>query len=252
MRIAVFVKQVVDVRTVRIDGQTGKPKVADAPVMNSADAHAVNAAIDLKELAGGEITAVSLGPKGARDVLVSALATGADQAIHVVSDETAAADSLATARALAGAVRDEGFDVLFAGHRSDDSETTQVGMQIAAVLGIPHLSGVMTVAVEGEALQVQRDADGFPEDLTVSTPVMLILKESEEAPKRHPSLRGMMQARRKPVREVAPEVPMTSALTWSGPMGRRVSADRILLEGVPADEAASQLAAWLREHRLVG
>ena len=252
MRIAVFVKQVVDVRTVRIDGQTGKPKVADAPVMNTADAHAVNAAIDLKEIAGGEITAVSLGPKDVLDVLVSALATGADQALHVASDETSTADSLATAQALASAVRDEGFDVLIAGHRSDDTETAQVGMQIAEVLGIPHLSGVMTVAADGESLQVQRDADGFPEVLTVQTPVVLITKESEEAPKRHPSLRGMMQAKRKLVREVEADVPMTSALSWSEPMGQRVSADRILLEGVPAEDAAVQLAAWLREHRLVG
>ncbi len=252
MKIAVFVKQVVDVRTVRIDGQTGKPKVSENLVINTADAHAISAAIDLKELGGGEVTAIGLGPKSAREVLVGALATGADHAIHVVCDEMNRADSLTTARALAGAVREEGFDVFVAGHRADDFATGQVSLQIAELLGIPHLSGVMRVELDGESLRVERDVDGFPEDIQVHTPVMLVLKESDDAPKRHPSLRGMMQAKRKPLREAEPAVPMTTALAWTEPMGQRVSADRILLEGEPAEEAAVKLAAWLREHRLVG
>ena len=252
MKIAVFVKQVVDVRTVRIDGQTGKPTVSDTPVMNSADQHAVSAAIDLKELSGGDVTAVTLGPRAAREVLVAALATGADEALHVICDDAGQADSLATARALAGAVREAGFDILIAGHRADDYATGQVGIQIAEVLGIPHLAGFMSAELDGESLRVQCDADGFPEELEVQMPVMLILKEPEEAPKRHPSLRGMMQAKRKPLREVEPAVHLTTTLTWTEPVGQRVSADRILLEGVPAEEAAAKLAAWLREHRLVG
>jgi electron transfer flavoprotein beta subunit len=252
MKIAVFVKQVIDVRTVRIDGQTGKPKVGENRVINTADAHAVSAAIDLKESGRGVVTAIGLGPKSARDVLVGALATGADEAIHVVTDEVGRADSLSVARALAGAARDDGFDVLVAGQRADDYATGQVGLQIAEELGIPHLSGVITVEVDADSLRVQRDVDGFPEEIQVQTPVLLILKDADGPPKRHPSLRGMMQAKKKPLREIEPSNPMTTALAWTEPMGQRVSADRILIEGVPAEEAAAKLAAWLREHRLVG
>lgn len=252
MKIAVFVKQVVDVRSVRIDGKTGEPKIAADPVMNSGDAHAVSDAIDLKEQGGGEVTAVGLGPKGAREELVEALATGADNAIHIVSDEAAQADGLSTARALAAAVRDGAFDLLIAGHKTDDYGAGQVGVQIAEELGIRHISSVTNMTVESGRLHVTRDADGFPEDFDVETPVLLILAYRDESPKRHPSLRGMMQAKRKPVHEVEASVPLTSALTWSEPMAQRVSADRILLEGEPAEEAAAKLAAWLREHRLVG
>lgn len=252
MKIGVLVKQVVDVRTVRIDSQTGTPKVGDKPVMNTADARAVAWTVDLKEAAGGEIAAITLGLKASREVLVGALATGVDQAIHVVAEDAGKGDSLAVARALADAVRDEGFDVLVAGYRSDDDATGQVGIQLAELLGIPHIAGVLTVAADGETLRVERDVDGFPEEIEIAGPVLLILKESEEAPTRHPSLRGMMQAKRKPLREVEASVPMTSSLTWSAPMGQRVGVDRILLDGVPADEAAAKLAAWLREHRLVG
>lgn len=252
MKIAVFVKQVVDVGSVRIDSKTGVPNIGEKPVMNISDAHAVSEAIDLKEETAGEVTAVGLGLKSAREELVEALATGADSALHIVCDAVDASDSLWTARAIAGAVRDEGFDVLFAGQRADDYGTGQVGLQIAEELGIHHLSSVTKVAVKGDGLQVTRDADGFPEELDVETPILLILSPSEDGPRRHSSLRGMMQAKRKPVREVEPTVPPASALVWSPPMAQRVSADRILLEDQPAEEAAAKLAAWLREYRLVG
>jgi electron transfer flavoprotein alpha/beta subunit len=81
---------------------------------------------------------------------------------------------------------------------------------------------------------------------------MLILAEWDDAPKRHPSLRGMMQAKRKPVQEVAASEEMSTPLQWSEPTAQRTSDDQIILEGEPAEEAAAKLAAWLREHRLVG
>lgn len=252
MKIGVFVKQVVDVASVRIDTATGAPTMAAKPVMNTADARAVAWAVDLRGHLGGQVFAITLGPVGAREVVTSALATGVDVGIHVISDDVEKGDSLAVARALAGAVGGEGFDVLVAGSRSDDDATGQVAIQVAEMLGRSHLSGVISVAREDDGLTVHRDVDGFPEDIAIAPPVVVILKESDEAPTRHPSLRGMMQAKRRPVREVTAAAEMTTPLTWSAPMGQRVNAERILLEGEPAGEAAAKLAAWLREHRLVG
>lgn len=252
MNIGVLVKQALNVRSVQIDGKTGKPSFGEGPVMNSNDAHAVSEAVDLREATGGELTAVTLGPASACEVLVSALATGVDKAIHITEDEVEEGDALATARALAEVLKDRELDVIVAGTASDDFGPGQVGVQVAELLGLPHVSGVVNAVVEDGTLKVTHDVDGFPEEATVGTPVVLVYKQSDEGPKRHPSLRGMMQAKRKPVEEVANGVAMTSQLSWSDPAASRLSADRIMLEGEPAEEMAAKLAAWMREHRLVG
>jgi electron transfer flavoprotein beta subunit len=252
VKIAVFVKQAEDVRSVRIESGTGNAKTSGEPVMNPADAHAVSDAIDLKETSGGEVVAVTLGPATARDVVVDAMATGADGGIHVVANDAAKGDSRVTANALADAVRDGGFDIYLTGHSAVDFGAGQVHVQVAEALGIPHIANVVSVAVNGRTLTIQRDLDGFADELEVQAPVMLILAERDEAPKRHPSLRGMMQAKRKPVQEVAASATMSTPLQWSEPTAQRTSADQIILEGEPAGEAAAKLAAWLREHRLVG
>lgn len=252
MKIAVLVKQVVDIRSVRINSKTGEPTIANDPVMNTSDAYAVSAAIDLREASSGDVTAVGLGPKAAREELVEALATGADEALHLICNDMENSDSLSTARALAEGLRDEGFDVVIGGQMADDFGAGQVGVQLAEELGIRHIAAVKKISVDNGALHVVRDVDGFPEETQVETPVVLLLSPDEDAPRRHASLRGMMQAKRKTVREVESTVDMATPLSWTKPMAQRVSADRILLEGEPAEEAALKLAAWLRENRLVG
>lgn len=252
MKIAVFVKQVADARTVNIQAGTGEARTSGEPIMNPADAVAVSEAIDLKEVVGGEVTAVTFGPKAAREVLVQALATGADSALHVVAEDAANADSRVIANSLADAVRDGGFDVLVAGNTALDFGSGQVGAQIAEALGIRHIMNVTAAGSSESGLTVQRELDGFPDEIEVETPVLLIHAVSEDGPKRHASLRGMMQAKRKTIEEVAPAIETGSALAWSAPKAQRSSADRIMIEGEPAEDAAAKLAAWLREHRLLG
>jgi electron transfer flavoprotein beta subunit len=252
MKIGVFVKQVEDARTVRIDSDSGVASTTGERVMNSSDAFAVSGSIDLREAIGGEVTAVTLGPAAAREVVVEALATGVDAGIHVVAEDAANADSRAVASALADAVRDGGFDIFLTGDATADYGSGQVGPQVAEALGIPHVMKVLGISKDGEVLKVQRDLDGFPEEIEVTTPVVLVFAPSEDRPKRHASLRGMMQAKRKTVEEVTPRVAMATALEWSESRAQRTSADRIMLEGEPAAEMAAKLAAWLREHRLVG
>lgn len=252
MRIAVFVKQVEDARTIRIDNASGAASTTGEPIMNPADAWAVSEAVDLREAVAGELVAVTLGPKAARDVVVDALATGADFGIHVVAENAAQGDSRSIATALADAVRDGGFDVLIAGDATSDYGTGQVGPQIAEALNIPHVMKVLGIAQDGEVLKVQRELDGFPDEIEVSTPVLLVLQPGEDGPKRHPSLRGMMQAKRKTVEEIVMSDEMSTALSWSEPKAQRTRADRIMLQDEPAEEMAAKLAAWLLEHRLVG
>jgi electron transfer flavoprotein beta subunit len=252
VKIAVFVKQVEDARTVRIDSASGAASTTGEPVMNPADAWTVSEAIDLREAIGGEVTAITLGPKSAREIVVEALATGADAGIHVVVDDAGNADSRVVAAALADAIRDRGYDILIAGDAAGDYGSGQVGVQVAEALGIPHVMKVTGVSRDGDAVKVQRDLDGFADEIEVPTPIMLVMQPGEDGPKRHASLRGMMQAKRKTVEELTPAEAMSSPLQWTAPRAQRTSADRIMLENEPADEMAAKLAAWLREHRLLG
>ncbi len=252
MKIAVFVKQVEDARTVQIDSASGAASTTGESVLNPADAWAVSEAVDLREAVSGELVAITLGPKSARDVVVDALATGADSGIHVIAEHAAQGDSRAIAAALADAVRDGGFDVLIAGDATSDYGTGQVGPQVAEALGVPHVMKVLGIAQDGDVLKVQRELDGFPDEIDVPTPILLVLQPGEDGPKRHPSLRGMMQAKRKTVEEIVLPDEMSTPLSWSEPKAQRTSADRIMLQDEPTEEMAAKLVAWLREHRLVG
>lgn len=180
------------------------------------------------------------------------MATGAASGMHIIAEDAASGDSRVVANILADAVRNGGFDVYITGPETGDYGTGQVGRQIAEALGIPHIANVQKVEADGATLKIQRELDGFPDELEVQGPVVLILAENEEGPKRHPSLRGMMQAKRKPVEEVQVAETMTTPLSWGEPTAQRTSVDQIMLKDVPAEEAAAQLAAWLREHRLLG
>lgn len=252
MRIAAFVKQGADVRSVRINASTGEPSIAQKPVTSSGDLHVTADAVGFREASSGELTVVSFGPAAVRDSIVSSLATGADAGIQV-SFDGGNADTLFVATALADAVREQQFDVLIAGKISDDYGTGQVAMQIAALLDIPHLSNVISfVPGDDGKINVTYDLDGFPDEIQVPTPVMLVLGTREDEPTRHSSLRGMMQAKKKPIDEIRAQGEPAGTIQWSAPMAARRSGDRTVLRNEPVEEMAKKLADWLREHRLVG
>lgn len=250
MRIAVLIKHTVDVRNVRINPETGEPSLEGKPGLDRADLHAISDAIDLRESGDGDVVVVGFGPAAMKDDLVTALATGVDEAIHVLYENQA--DTLSTSRGIADVLRDGGFDVILTGKLSDDYGAGQVGMQVAELLGIPHLSGVLGAAQEGDDLLINYELDGFPDEITVPTPILLVQTAREGEPKRHSSLRGMMTAKRKTVELVEPASDSKSPLQWTAPMAARRGGDRIVVKGEEPAEAAKKLADWLKEHRLVG
>lgn len=250
MKIAVLIKHTEDVRKVRINPETGEPSLEGKPGLDRADLHAISDAVDLRDSGEGEITVVGVGPAAMKDDLVTALATGIDDAIHVLYEGES--DSLWTARALADALRDRAFDVIITGKMSEDYGTGQVGMQVAELLDIPHLSGVLNATQDGDQVVVSYELDGFPDEITLPTPVLLVQTAREGEPKRHSSLRGMMAARRKTIEQLEPSVDESMKLQWTAPMAARRGGDRIVIRDEEPAEAAKKLAEWLKEHRLVG
>ena len=164
MNIVVCLKQVPDTTVVKIDQKTGTLIREGVPsIINPEDKHALEAALCLKESHGGKITVISMGPLQAKDALREALCMGADEAILITDRAFGGADTLATSRTIASAIRNLDYDVIFGGRQAIDGDTAQVGPEIAEHLEIPQVTYVQDVKVE---------KDGY-EIIKVKTPVLL-------------------------------------------------------------------------------
>jgi electron transfer flavoprotein beta subunit len=242
---------VPDITAVTVDPATREAVIGLERVMNVFDAYAVGAALDIREQTGGTITVISAGPPQARDVLLRALATGADEAVLIDVPQHNDLDTLQIARVLADELKSHDFNLVLAGQSTDDYETSQVGPQLAEFLAWPHVSLVTHVDVEDGELRVHKDADGTMETFGVSIPAVVMVLSGRDGAQRFPTLRGMMAAKKKTIRVVEVGAPSTSArLEWSTPKAGERVAEGIILDGVPTGEAVSQLVSWLKERKL--
>lgn len=252
LQIAVLVKQVQDLTGIQIDPETRRPISGTELVMNTFDAYAIGEAINLKEAYGADVTVICAGPDSAKDVLLRCLATGADRAVHIVVPGNNEVDTLALAGILASVMRSREFDLILAGQTSDDYETGQVPVQLAELLGVPHVSLVTHVEVEAEGLRLRRDAEASKEIVSCPMPAMLMILSGREGSQRYPSLRGMIAAKRKPVERIKmPHLDTSKRLSWTDPVAPEKVFEGIIVRDEPADAAASKLVAWLQERHLL-
>jgi electron transfer flavoprotein beta subunit len=172
MNIIVCIKQVVVGDQVRIDPRTHSiVRSAEFSRINPFDLFALDMAVQLKKEYSGSITAVTMGPRISEEVLWEALAIGADRAILLSDSRFAASDTLATSYVIGMGIRKIGkFDLILCGMHTTDSNTAQVGPQLAEELGIPHITGIKKLEKEDHAFRVERTSDGFQEILRVSAP----------------------------------------------------------------------------------
>lgn len=160
MKIACLVKQVPSPTAIEFDQETKTLKREGVPlILNPFDRAAVVEAVRLRERAGGEVVTVTMGPPQADEALRETLAMGADRAIHLSDRVFAVADTLGTSRTLAFALRRESPDLVLCGRKTVDSETWQVPPEVAAFLGVPHLTNVASVELDGDRLRVVRETD---------------------------------------------------------------------------------------------
>ena len=174
MNIVVCLKQVPDTTVVKIDPKTGTLIRDGVPsIINPEDKHALEAALCLKEQQGGKVTVVSMGPPQAKDALREALCMGADEAILITDRAFGGADTLATSRTIAAAIKKLDYDVIFGGRQAIDGDTAQVGPEIAEHLNLPQVTYVQQVKVEEDGLIVNRALEDGYEIIKVQTPVLL-------------------------------------------------------------------------------
>jgi electron transfer flavoprotein beta subunit len=179
-------------------------------------------------------------------VLREALARGADRAIHVESDELATADAFAVATALADAMRGEGLDLVLAGLQSDDQGFAQVGVVLAELLGMPHATIIMEVNAEGGALRVKRELEGgWFQWVSMPLPALLTIQSGINQ-LRYATLKGIMAAKKKEIRRVAPTAALPVRQRIVNLYAPQKAKQTQLIGGSPA-EAAAELVRRLRD-----
>ncbi|MFH1022956.1 MAG: electron transfer flavoprotein subunit beta/FixA family protein [Planctomycetota bacterium] len=201
MRVVVCLKQVPDSAGIRVDSVSGAVVQAGvARILNPFDAYALEEGVRLREKLSGECLALTMGPPAAEEMLREAIALGADKVLLVTDPGMAKSDTLATARALAAAIRKAGeFHVILTGRSSMDGDTAQLGPQLAEVLGIPHVTGVAKIReINDRKVVVERLSDAGREVVEASLPAVLATVKEINEP-RLPSLKSKMKAKKDPV-----------------------------------------------------
>ena len=184
MKIVVCLKQVPDTTVVKIDPKTGTLIRDGVPsIINPEDKHALEAALQLKDNYGAHVTVISMGPPQAKNALREALCMGADEAILLTDRAFGGADTLATSKAIAAAIKELEYDIIFAGRQAIDGDTAQVGPQIAEHLNVPQVTYVQDVKVEEDGLIVNRALEDGYELIKVQTPVLLTAIEELNNPR---------------------------------------------------------------------
>lgn len=178
MRFLVFIKQVPEANEIHFSAEM-KTLVRDGVknIINPFDRRAISEAIRYRNEKGGEVVVATMGPPQAREALTESVVMGADRAVHIEDVRLAGSDSLVTARVLAAASRKIGFDVVFCGQHSIDSETGQVPPQIGELLGVPCATAVDRIEYGDGFLQVQCETDEGKAVLQLPLPAVLSTAE---------------------------------------------------------------------------
>jgi electron transfer flavoprotein beta subunit len=211
MKIIVLMKQVANKDAVlRISSDEKWINEADiAQQTNESDGFALEEALRLREAKGeGEVIVCSLGPASAKTVIKDALARGADRAIHVLVEDSKKLSPFQIASAIADAIREENADLILAGLQSDDASYGQTGVVLAELLGVPHGTIVIEVDREslGESLRIKRELEsGWYQWFTYKLPALFTV-QSGISQIRYASLKGIMAAKKKEIRDVTPSI----------------------------------------------
>src|SRR3954462_7024450 len=207
MKILVLMKQVANKDAVlRINKDSTRIEEADLSFeVNESDGYALEEALRIREKTGaGEVVVVSMGPQRAKSVIKDALARGADRAIHIVGDNVVHLSPFAAAAVLAEAIGEEKADLIMTGLQSDDYGYAQTGVILAELMGLPHATIVIEVDAAGERLRVKRELEsGWYQWYEMTKPALLTI-QSGISQIRYATLKGIMAAKKKEIKEVTP------------------------------------------------
>jgi electron transfer flavoprotein beta subunit len=260
MNIAVLIKQVPDTYSERkLNAADGLlDRAASDAVLDEINERSVEAALQLTETHGGEVTVLCMGPGSAADAIRKALSMGADQAVHLSDDALAGSCAIQTARALAQVIKTlDGVDLILTGNGASDGRVSAVPAMVADVLDLPALTHARQITVDGTSVTVRRETDRGAVVLTADLPAVISVSEKINEP-RYPSFKGIMAAKKKPVTQLsladagigASDVGLAGALTTVtsvAPRPPKSAGEKTADEG----DAGSKIAAYLVAQKLI-
>ncbi len=240
MNVVVCVKQIPDPGGAGRLDPTTLALVRDGVevVLDPGDEVGVEAALQIAEATGGEVTVVSMGPERGIDAIRKALAMGAHRAVLVSDPRLAGSDALATSRVLAAAIGRTGCELVVAGTESTDGYTGTVPSAIAELLDWPALTFATAITVEGPVVRIQRQTEVGHDIVEAPLPVVVTVTGGANEP-RYPSLRGIMAARSKPVDRPSLEELGIDPATVGGAGAQQ----RVLAATPAAERAAGEIVA---------
>jgi electron transfer flavoprotein beta subunit len=170
-------------------------------IMNPYDEwYALVRAMELKEAAGGTVTLINVGPATNDAVIRKGLAIGADDAVRI---ECEPSSSLYVAKQIAEHAKTGDYDMIFCGKETIDYNGSEIGGMVAELLEMPFISYASEMTIDGNTATISREIEGGKEIAEVATPFVLSAAKGL-AEQRIPNMRGIMQARRKPITVVPP------------------------------------------------
>ena len=220
MKIAVCISSVPDT-TSKINFRENSTKFDTTGiqfVINPYDEFGLTKAMMLKEQTGGQLTVITVGDVSVEPVIRKALAIGADAGIRI---NAIPADSSSTANAICSYLKENPADLIIAGRESIDYNGGAVGGMIAEILDIPFVNACNGLEMDGNTAKLSREIDGGKEKLSANLPLIIGGQKGlvEESDLRIPNMRGIMQARSKPLTVVEPssEECLTSSENFEKP-----------------------------------
>lgn len=170
--------------------------------LDPGDEHVVEAALQLAEQSGGEVTVLSMGPEPAVGAIRRALSMGAHKGVLITDQALPGADTLVTARVLAAAVNRGEFDLVIAGVESTDGYTGTLPMAVAEFLGVPNATFARHIELKDGSIRIERQTEMGYDVVRSALPALVTLTAGANEP-RYPTLKGIMQAKQKPVDKVS-------------------------------------------------
>lgn len=206
MKIVTLLKRVPDTEARILINQegTGIREEGVKFVINPYDEYAVEEGLKLKEKVGGDskVTVVCLGPEEATEMIRTALAMGADDAVHICDPALAKPDPFVSAAVLAKAIGEEGFDIIFCGKQAIDDDMAQVHSILGEILDIPQVNVAVTFEISEDLKKtvIRRRIEGGDENVEAGLPAIVSCEKGLNEP-RYASLPGIMKAKKKEIRK---------------------------------------------------